>query len=266
MFPGQKIRLTTQNRNIMHTSNILNGHSILVVGSSEGIGREAALTYARAGAKLMTLARNTSALEQLKRQIIAEGLCSPTIFQFDLESKNEDEYRQLAQHIEAESHTLDGALLNASLLGARTTLADYPWDTWQQVMQVNVNAQFLLVKHLLSLLQRSSTDASLVLTTSSVGRQGRAEWGAYSVSKFATEALMQICGQEVGENSPVRINCINPGSTRTAMRAAAYPEEDPSSVRTPADIMDLYLHLMSPESSDVRGQSIDAQNWNRQKA
>lgn len=250
----------------MQSSNTLNERSILIVGSSEGIGREAALTYARAGAKVMILARNIAALEQLKRQILSEGLSSPTTFQFDLESQNEDDYRRLAQHVETQCHTLDGALLNASLLGARTSLTDYPWDTWQQVMQVNVNAQFLLIKHLLPLLRRTGTDASLILTTSSVGRQGRAEWGAYSVSKFATEALMQICTQELGENSPVRINCINPGGTRTAMRAAAYPEENPTNVPKPADIMDLYLYLMSPDSTNICGQSIDAREWRHPNA
>jgi len=126
------------------------------------------------------------------------------------------------------------------------------------VMQVNVNATFMLTSALLPLLKLSS-DASVVFTSSSVGRKGRAYWGAYAVSKFATEGLMQVLADEVDGVAPVRANSINPGATRTDMRAQAYPGENPASNPLPEAIMPVYLYLMGPDSSGVNGQAFDAQ-------
>ena len=125
-------------------------------------------------------------------------------------------------------------------------------------MQVNVNAQFLLIRTLMPLLRAAET-GSVILTTSSVGRVGRANWGAYAVSKFAVEGMMQTLADELKNTSKVRVNCINPGATRTNMRANAYPAEDPGSLKSPEDIMGLYHFLMGNDSAEVSGQSLDAQ-------
>lgn len=236
----------------------LNNRAILVTGSGYGIGREAALTYAREGATVLLLGRTQEALNDTRDLIEAEGLPQATVLPFDLEKGDEALYVELAEVIAQRFGHLDGVLLNASVLGQRTPLDTYHWETWQKVMQVNVNGQFLLMKHLLPLLRKAPADASVIFTTSSVGRQGRAEWGAYSVSKFATEGLMQVMADEL-KNSSIRVNCINPGATRTAMRATAYPAEDPAQVTPAADIMPLYLHLMNPASIGTHGQSLDAQ-------
>src|SRR5690606_31967025 len=145
---------------------------------------------------------------------------------------------QLAGIIEETFGHLDGVLLNAGVLGQRTMLDNYHWDTWQKVMQINVNSQFILMKHLLPLLQKAPADASVIFTTSSVGRQARAYWGAYAVSKFATEGLMQLLAEELENTSRIRVNCINPGGTRTGMRNAAYPAENPATVPTADTIID----------------------------
>lgn len=128
-------------------------------------------------------------------------------------------------------------------------------------MQINVNSQFILMKHLLPLLQKAPADASVIFTTSSVGRQARAYWGAYAVSKFATEGLMQLLAEELENTSRIRVNCINPGGTRTGMRNAAYPAENPATVPTADTIMPLYLYLMSPDSIGTHAQSLDARDW-----
>ena len=237
----------------------LENRVILVTGGGYGIGREAALTYARAGATVLLLGRTEEALNDTYDLIEAEGLAQPAVLPFDLEKDDEGLYIELAQIISNNFGHLDGALLNASVLGQRTMLENYHWDTWQKVIQINVNAQFLLTKHLIPLLREAPADASLIYTTSSVGREGRAYWGAYSVSKFATEGLMQVTAQELENTSKIRVNCINPGATRTAMRAAAYPAENPATVPPASGIMPVYLHLMSPESVGTHGQSIDAQ-------
>ncbi len=232
--------------------NALQGRIILVT---------AALTYARAGATVLLLGRTQQALNDTYDLIEAEGLPQAAVIPFDLEEKDEERYRQLAGLIEETFGHLDGVLLNAGVLGQRTMLDNYHWETWQKVMQINVNSQFILMKHLLPLLQKAPADASVIFTTSSVGRQARAYWGAYAVSKFATEGLMQLLAEELENTSRIRVNCINPGGTRTGMRNAAYPAENPASVPTADTIMPLYLYLMSPDSIGTHAQSLDARDW-----
>ncbi len=237
----------------------LKGRHILVTGGGYGIGRDAALTYAAAGATVLLLGRTTEALNDTYDMIEAAGYPQAAVLPFDLENKDEDAFIELAGLIQEHFGHLDGLLLNAAVLGQRTTLDNYHWDTWQKVMQINVNGQFALTKHCLPLLRSAPNDASIVLTTSSVGHKGKAFWGAYSVSKFATEGLMQVLADELENTSQIRVNCINPGATRTSMRAAAYPAENPATVIEAQQIMDIYLHLMSPASIDIHGQTLNAQ-------
>ncbi len=152
---------------------------------------------------------------------------------------------------------LDGVLHNAGLLGDICPMEEQKPEVWQQVMQVNVNGTFMLTQALLPLLLRSES-GSLVFTSSSVGRQGRANWGAYAVSKFATEGMMQVLADEY-QSRHLRVNCINPGGTRTGMRASAFPTEDPLKLKTPADIMPVYLWLMGDDSRRKTGMTFDAQ-------
>lgn len=239
----------------------LENRIILVTGAGYGIGRTAALSYARAGATVLLLGRTEQALNDTYDLIEAEGLPQPAILPFDLNTDSEEPYSQLAALIRENFGHLDGVLLNAGVLGQRTPVESYHAPTWQKVMQINVNGQFLLSKHLIPLLRDAPNDASLIFTTSSVGRKARAYWGAYAVSKFATEGLMQLLAEELENTSRIRVNCINPGATRTGMRQAAYPGEHPDSVPTADSIMPLYLHLMNPSSIGTNGQSIDAREW-----
>ncbi len=169
-----------------------------------------------------------------------------------------DDHRQLAEHVESQLGRLDGLLHNASLLGSLTPIEHYDPIEWLRLIQVNLHAPFLLTQACLPLLKRAPS-ASLVFTSSSVGRRGRAYWGAYSVAKFAVEGLMQILADELEQNSRVRVNSINPGRVRTAMRAAAYPAENPAGLLAPRDIVLPYLYLMGPDSRDLHGQALDAQ-------
>src|SRR5690606_24397310 len=146
---------------------------------------------------------------------------------------------------------LDGVLHNAGLLGDIVPMAEIDMAMWHDVMQVNVNATFMLTQALLPLLLKSPA-GSLIFTTSSVGRMGRASWGAYAVSKFATEGMMQVLAEEY-KSRHLRVNCINPGGTRTSMRASAFPHEDKNKLKTPADIMPLYLYLMGDDSRRKTG-------------
>lgn len=238
-------------------NDLLQQRIILVTGAGDGIGREAALTYARFGARLILLGRTESKLQAVKQQIEEENGAKAHIIVCDMLTADSARFSHLADALAQVIPRLDGVLHNAGLLGEIAPMARQPVDIWHDVMQVNVNAAFMLTQVLLPLLLKASSP-SLVFTSSSVGRQGRAGWGAYSVSKFATEGMMQVLADEYRQQN-LRVNCINPGGTRTGMRASAFPDEDPAKLKTPADIMPLYLYLMGDDSRRKTGMSFDAQ-------
>lgn len=238
-------------------ANFLKDKTILVTGAGDGIGKAAALAYARYGATVILLGRTTAKLEAVYDEIIAAGGAEPVIHPLDLASATEDDYRVLGENIEEQFGQVHGLLHCAALLGPRTPLQFYPLESWMKLMQVNVNAAFALSKALLPALQAAAS-ASVIFTSSSVGRSGRAYWGGYSVSKFATEGLMQVMADELRQTSQVRVNSIDPGGTRTNMRKDAYPAEDPLTLPTPEDRLPLYLYLMSDESMQVTGQALKA--------
>jgi len=238
--------------------SLLSGRVILVTGAGDGIGRAAARSYAAAGATVVLLGRTLEKLEAVYDEIESAGHPQPALVPLNLDTATEAAYIELANMIDSEFGRLDGILHNASLLGQRTPLENYDPITFEQVMRVNVNAGFLLTQALLPLVKQSE-DASIIFTTSSVGRKGRAYWGAYAISKFATEGMMQTLSDEYSNSENIRVNCINPGATATNMRSYAYPAEDPKTIASASDIQPLYLYLMGPDSRGVTGQSIDAQ-------
>lgn len=231
---------------------------ILVTGAGDGIGRAAALSFARHGARVILLGKTLEKLEKVYDSIVALKAPEPVILPLDLEKANVEDYKMVANSIVEQFGQLDGLLHNAALLGPRSPIAYYAEQTWQQLMQVNVNAAFMLTKALLAALQ-TAPNASIVFTSSSVGRQGRAYWGAYAVSKFAVEGFSQVLADELRQTSKVRVNCIDPGATRTNMRKDAYPAENPETLTTPDEIMPTYLYLMGEDSLEVTGQTLKAQ-------
>ena len=234
------------------------GRVILVTGAGDGIGRAVSLALARHGATVILLGRTQEKLEAVYDQIKANGGPEPAMAPVNLDVARPQDYEALADMFDKEFGRLDGILHNASILGDITPLEQYEYGTWDTVMQVNVNAAFYLTRALMPLL-RESDDASILFTSSSVGRKGRAFWGAYAVSKFATEGMMQVLADELENVSRIRVNSINPGATRTRMRAMAYPAEDASTLTTPEQIVPAYLYLLGPASTGVTGQALDAQ-------
>ena len=193
-------------------------------------------------------------------QIEAETETRPVVVPADLVHLGEESAAALKESIAGEYGCLHGILHNAGVLGPRNPVVHYPLDAWREVMQVNVDAAFILTKALLGLLDASG-DASVVFTSSGVGRKGRAYWGAYAASKFATEGLAEVLADEVAAAGRVRVNSLNPGGTRTAMRASAYPGEDPATLPTPEARMGLYLYLIGPDSRGVNGHRFNAADW-----
>jgi NAD(P)-dependent dehydrogenase (short-subunit alcohol dehydrogenase family) len=240
------------------TPQILANKTILITGAGAGIGRQAALTYAELGATVILLGKTVAKLEAVYDEIITKGYPEPAIVPLDLKGSTKQNYIDLAATIANQFGQLDGVLLNASMLGELTPFNQIHEQIWQDVMQVNVNAQFLLAQALIPVLLKAD-NASLIFTSSGVGNKGKAYWGAYSVSKFATEGMMQVIADEY-ENSTLRTNAINPGATNTNMRSSAYPAENKETIASPIDIMPLYVYLMADDSKAVSGQRLNAQD------
>lgn len=238
--------------------NLLNNRVILVTGAGDGIGRAASLAFAKHGATVVLLGRTISKLEAVYDEIEAAGYPQAAIYPLDLEGAQWPDYVTLADKIHETLGRLDGVLHNASLLGKLTPVQGYNPQLWQRVMQVNFNAAVMLQQAVTALMAESE-DASVIFTSSGVGRKGRAYWGAYAASKFATEGLVEILADELENITNIRVNSLNPGATRTKMRATAYPSENPASLRTPAEIMGTYLYLMGGDSRGVTGQKFNAQ-------
>ena len=241
------------------TTDLLKDRIILVTGAGDGIGKAAALAFAQAGATVILAGRTVAKLEHIYDQIVAADCVQPVIYPIDLEGAAAEDYDQLTVALDQQFGRLDGLLLNAGVLGQRTPLSNYRHDVWDKVMHINITAQFQMAQALMPVLEKSN-DASVVFTSSGVGRQGRAFWGAYAISKFAIEGMVQTWAAELDGVGSVRINAINPGATSTNMRAQAYPAENPENLKTAEQIMPAYLYLLGPDSDKVNGQSINAQN------
>jgi NAD(P)-dependent dehydrogenase (short-subunit alcohol dehydrogenase family) len=250
--------LNTDPKTYEYADDVLADRIIMVTGATDGIGRALALHLAGLGARLIIHGRNTKKLESLHDEIEAiDGAIAPSIAVLDLASAGAEQYQALVASMESSLGRLDGLVHNAGILGSRLSIEQYDPGEWQQVMHVNLTAPFVITQMLFPLL-RLSDDPSVIFTSSGVGRVGKAFWGAYSVSKFGTEALSQILAAE-NEHTPLRSNCINPGPIRTRMRLEAYPAEDRDALLGPEDIMPAYVYLLGPDSKGVSGQSFEAQ-------
>ena len=245
-------------QNYTYPSDVLRERIILITGASDGIGRALALHAAGLGAQIILHGRSVSKLEKVYDEIEAlDGAARPSIAVMDLTSANANSYQTLASSLADEFGRLDGLVHNASILGERYSIEQYDAVLWQQVMHVNVTAAFALTQVCLPMLH-ASEDPSVIFTSSGVGRVGKAFWGAYAVSKFATEGLSQVLANE-HPHDKMRVNCINPGATRTKLRLEAYPAEDRDLLKGPDDILATYIYLLGPDSVGVTGQSLDAQ-------
>ena len=238
-------------------SQALEGKVILVTGAGDGLGRQAAFTYAQEGATVILLGRTLSKLEKTYDEIEHSGAKQAAIIPLDMQGATSQDYRDMAQTIETQFGRLDGVLHNAGLLGVLGPFEQIEEKSYDEVMQVNVKAPFLMTQALIPLLLKSE-DARIIFTSSTVGHSGRAYWGTYAISKFATEGMMQVLADELS-NTTIKVNAINPGATRTQMRANAFPAENANTLKTPKEIMPLYVYLMSEEGKNITGQCIDAQ-------
>jgi len=246
-------------RRIEPRADELAGRVLAITGASDGIGRAVALECARHGATVILLGRSERKLEKVQAQIEqARAGSGAMLAVLDLERALAGDYDRIADALLERFGRLDGLLHNAGVLGVLAPIEHYDVPTWCRVLHVNLTAAFALTQVLLPALKRSA-DASILFTSSSVGRHARAYWGAYAVSKAGTEALAQLLAAELENISAIRVNAINPGPARTRMRRQAYPAEALESVPPPETLTRAYLALLGPASRGVTGGSFDAQ-------
>jgi len=228
---------------------------ILVTGGSKGIGKGISKIFLNEGANVIICARNRKELKITENELKNRAHISS----LRADITNADDITLIKDYISENYGKLDILVNNASILGITSKIEDYPESLWNQVIDINLNAQFYITKALIPLLKKS-TNGSIINVSSTVGRQGRANWGAYSVSKFGLEALTQILAQELSEFN-IRVNSVNPGGTRTDMRAAAVPDENPDTLPTPIDIAPIFIYLASNESIGETGKEFNARDW-----
>lgn len=238
---------------------LLTGRVILVTGASADLGRAAALTYAAHGASVVLLDRDTQPLETVYDEITSQEYPEPAILPLDLASATLEICEAAAGVIAREFGRLDGLLHAAAELGTLTPLELYDPPTWGRVLQVNLNARWLLTRACLPLLKKSDA-ASILFASADVGRHARAYWGAYGVAAFGNEALVQILAAELETNTSIRVNSLDPGAVQSFQRSRAYPGEDARALPRPKDIMGMYLYLMGPDSRTISGRALHAQN------
>jgi len=233
----------------------LKGKKALITGGSKGIGKGIAAAFLKEGASVIICGRNEINLKAACNELGKLGRIEYIV----ADIANRDDIGVLAKSLGDKWGSLDVLVNNASILGERKPVSEYPEDVWEEVIHINLNAQFFVTKALLPLLKKSES-GSIINVSSSVGRKGKKEWGAYAASKFGLEGLTQVLADELGEPGP-RVNSVNPGGTRTDMRAGAYPDEDPMTLPSPEDISPVFVYLASDESIGVTGKEFNARDW-----
>lgn len=237
------------------------GKVAVVTGASRGIGRATAVALAEQGAHIIAIARTVGSLEDLDDKIKSVGGESATLVPLDL--TDYDAIDRLGGIIYEKWGKLDILVGNAGFLGDITPVSHLKPKTFDKLMNINVTANFRLIRSLDPLLRAADNGRAVFMGSSNVARNPRHFWGGYAASKAALECLVKTYAQEV-EMSNLRVNILNPGPIRTAMRAKAAPGEDPNTLDTPEDLMPLMLKLCSPEFND-NGIVADYKMWKEDK-
>lgn len=233
------------------------GKNALVTGASRGIGKAIAHRYAQEGARVFICARDSNDLAQAVHEIRAGG---GEIDGAAGDVGDSNDVQRIVGAAQACLGAIDILVNNASILGPRVPIVEYPRADWQRVIEINLTGLFHVTQEVLRASMLPRGRGSIINLTSGVGRTGKARWGAYAVAKFGVEGFSQVLADEL-KGSGVRVNVVNPSATRTAMRAAAYPDEDPLALPTPAAIAEIFVYLASDQAAEVHGESLEARDW-----
>ena len=229
---------------------------ILVTGASQGLGKALALAYAGEGAKVVVNSRNEDSIKPVAEEVEEKGV---EVLAVAADVSDSSEVQKLVDETVDKFGRIDVLVNNAGVLGPRVAIEEFPEDEWRKVIDANLTGPYLVAK---AAIPHIPEGGSIINLVSGVSVEGRAEWGAYSVSKFGIEGLSQILAAELEERG-IRSNAVDPGGMRTDMRAAAYPDEDPTTRITPEENTDVFLYLASDESKGVTGGRFKAQEFQR---
>ena len=232
----------------------LAGKTAVVTGGGSGIGAAVARALAREGAAVLVCGRRIAPLQWVRDEIVREG---GTAIALAADLTQEMDLDRVVREADRQWGRLDALVNNAGILGVRAPIAEYPLKVWDDVLDVNLRTVFRVTNALLRLMARGG---SIINVSSGVGRAGRAGWGAYAVSKFGVEGLSQVLAEELRPRA-IRVNTLNPGGTRTAMRAMAYPDEDPTTLPSADAVAPVFVFLASEEAEGITGRAIDAREW-----
>ena len=233
----------------------LEGKVAVITGGSAGLGSALALRFAEEGAAVSVCGRRDEAIQGVCRQVEEiGGRCLGVV----ADVTDPVEVARWLASAKMELGPIDALVNNASVLGDRVPIEDYGLDTWRHVIRVNLTGAFVCSRAIVPYLRE--TRGSLINVSSGVGDHGRAYWGAYCVSKNGLEAMSGIMAGELEEDG-IRVNTVDPGSMRTSMRAAAYPDEDPMTLPEPSEVTDVFVYLASDRSSGVSGERFRAKEF-----
>lgn len=239
---------------------LLQGRSILVTGAGDGIGRALAVGFARHGATVILLGRTVNKLEAVYDEIEHAGGPQPAIYPLDLEKAAYEAFDQLGEVLAENFPALHGIVHNAAILGAHTPLLQTEPAMWQRVLQTNLTAPFLITRGCYPLL-KAAPSASVIFTSDTVARHGRAYWGTYAIAKAGLDNMMEILADEWENSTTIRVNALDPGPVQTLLRRQAFPGENPHSLPTPEDCLPPFLYLIDGQNHALRGQRL---RWDRQ--
>ena len=233
-------------------TGLLQNQVALITGAGRGIGRATALLFAHEGAKVVLCARTKREIDHVAHDIRSQGRA---VIARVVDISKPRDVDSLIRAALRRFGRIDVLVNNGGILGPRIPLADYTVRDWRRVIAINLTGTFLVTHAVLPQMIRQRRGCILSLS-SSVGRKGRAEWGAYAVSKFGVEGLSQTLAQEL-EPFGIRVMTYNPGGTRTQMRAQAYPTEDPTALRDPSEVAEDLLCLATRTSISHTGTAFD---------
>ena len=234
----------------MQSTDEMTNKVILITGASDGIGRATAIECARQGATVIIHGKTVPKLELLYDEIMQAGYTEPVIYPLDLEKITPEDCETLNDVISDEFGKLDGLFNNAGWLGAATPIQQYDLKLWFQVMQINLNASFMLTQACLPLLNQEDP-SSIVFT---LDEKNTAYWGAYGVSKAGLRSLMEILADEL-ENTSINVKGLIPGNVKTKLRTRAFPAEDPATLTSPEEVARAAAFLLSEKSNNINGKS-----------
>ncbi|MEZ5478237.1 MAG: SDR family NAD(P)-dependent oxidoreductase [Thiolinea sp.] len=234
-------------------AGLLQDRVILVTGAAMGIGRAAALAYARFGATVVLLDKQVAQLEKVYDEITAAGWPQPAIYPLDMQGANQDDYVALAENIREQLGRLDGLVLNAAWLAAFMPISQHAVDLWLKMITVNLHANFLLTRACLPLLDEAE-DAAIVFSSD---RSDKAYYGAFGVAKGGMNAFCDILAQEHdNERHFIRVNRIDTGPVLSSTRVLNFPGEHPDTLVHPEQVVGPYLFYMGPDAGRRTGEAL----------